>query len=157
LARTFQRLELFGLLSAGDNVRLAADVAGAAHPGQVADELLERVGLAADRDVRADQLPTGRARRVELARALATNPKVLLLDEPASGQDDHETQGFAAIVRDVAAGGVAVVLVEHDVSLVMTVCDVIHVLDFGRVIATGSPAEVQDDPAVRRAYLGAAT
>jgi branched-chain amino acid transport system ATP-binding protein len=156
LARTFQRLELFGLLSVADNVRLAADVAGTAHPGDVADELLRRVGLTDEADVRADQLPTGRARRVELARALATNPTVLLLDEPASGQDERETEGFAAVVREVAADGVAVVLVEHDVSLVMAVCDVIHVLDFGQVIASGAPADIQQDAAVRRAYLGTA-
>jgi branched-chain amino acid transport system ATP-binding protein len=155
LARTFQRLELFGLLSVADNVRLAADVAGVGHADELAGTLLARVGLDGVRDTRADQLPTGQARRVEQARALATRPSVLLLDEPASGQDEQETAGFAEIVREVAASGVAVVLVEHDVSLVMAVCDTIHVLDFGRIIASGSPSEIQHDDGVRRAYLGA--
>ncbi len=93
---------------------------------------------------------------VELARALATAPKVLLLDEPASGQDEHETAVFSAVLREVAAGGVAVVLVEHDIHLVMEVCSRIHVLDLGRVLATGTPSEVQRDESVLAAYLGAA-
>ena len=93
---------------------------------------------------------------VELARALATAPKVLLLDEPASGQDEQETAAFSAVLREVAADGVAVVLVEHDIQLVMDVCSQIHVLDLGRVLASGTPGEVQQDEAVLAAYLGAA-
>ena len=143
LARTFQRLEPFGLLTVRENVRLAADAARRPHPDQVADELLERLGIADLGGQRADRLPTGQARVVELARALATAPKVLLLDEPASGQDEHETAAFSAVVREVAAEGVAVVLVEHDIQLVMDVCSQIHVLDLGRVLASGTPAEVQ--------------
>ena len=129
---------------------------GAPHPDQVADELLERLGITDLGGQRADRLPTGQARVVELARALATAPKVLLLDEPASGQDEHETAAFSAVVREVAAEGVAVVLVEHDIQLVMDVCSQIHVLDLGRVLASGTPAEVQRDEAVLAAYLGAA-
>ena len=91
---------------------------------------------------------------MELARALATGPKVLLLDEPASGQDERETAAFSVVLREVAADGVAVVLVEHDVQLVMEVCERIHVLDLGRVLASGTPAEVQRDEAVLTAYLG---
>jgi branched-chain amino acid transport system ATP-binding protein len=154
LGRTFQRLELFGLLDVHANVALAADVAGRPHPAQVADDLLAMVGLSDLAEMRADRLPTGLARRVELARALATGPRVLLLDEPASGQDEGETAGFAQLLRAVAADGVAVVLVEHDVSLVMDVCERIHVLDLGRVIARGTPTQVRADPAVIGAYLG---
>jgi branched-chain amino acid transport system ATP-binding protein len=154
LARTFQRLEPFGLLTVRENVRLAADIARRPDPDAVADTLLEHLAATELADVRADRLPTGQARRVELARALATDPKVLLLDEPASGQDETETAAFAAVLRDVAANGVAVVLVEHDVPLVMAVCSVVHVLDLGRVIASGTPAEVQRDEGVLAAYLG---
>jgi branched-chain amino acid transport system ATP-binding protein len=157
LARTFQRLELFGLLTVRENVRLAADVARRAHPDAVADGLLDRLGLGHLADQRADRLPTGQARLVELARALATEPCVLLLDEPASGQDERETAAFSAVLREVAADGVAVVLVEHDIQLVMDVCSDIHVLDLGRVIASGPPAEVQRNDAVLSAYLGAPT
>jgi branched-chain amino acid transport system ATP-binding protein len=154
LARTFQRLEPFGLLTVRENVRLAADIARRADPDDVADGLLDRLGVADLAAIRADRLPTGQARRVELARALATDPKVLLLDEPASGQDEVETTAFAAVLRDVAADGVAVVLVEHDVPLVMAVCSLVYVLDLGRVLASGTPAEVQSDDAVLAAYLG---
>jgi branched-chain amino acid transport system ATP-binding protein len=155
LARTFQRLEPFGLLTVRENVRLAADAARRTDPDHVTDELLERLDITALGPQRADRLPTGQARVVELARALATAPKVLLLDEPASGQDERETAAFSAVLREVAADGVAVVLVEHDIQLVMGVCDQIHVLDLGRVLASGTPAEVQSDTAVLAAYLGA--
>ena len=121
----------------------------------MAGQLLEQLRITALADVRADRLPTGQARVVELARALATAPKVLLLDEPASGQDEQETAAFSAIVREVAADGVAVVLVEHDIQLVMGVCTHIHVLDLGRVLASGTPREVREDDAVLGAYLGA--
>ena len=99
-------------------------------------------------------LPTGTARLVELARALATNPKVLLLDEPSSGLNEEETEDMAALLRRLVADGLAVLLVEHDMSFVMGTCEYIYVLDFGRVIATGTPAEVQANPAVQAAYLG---
>ncbi len=163
LARTFQRLELFGVLSAHANVRIAADLARrrGAHHGRSADEvaaaLLGRVGLTSVADVRADQLPTGQARLVELARALATAPSVLLLDEPASGLDESETASVGRLLRDLAAEGIAVLLVEHDVPLVLAVCDEVHVLDVGRVLATGTPAEIRADSRVHDAYLGAVT
>jgi len=157
LARTFQRLELFGLLTVHENVRLAAHVAGAADPDREAAELLARLGIPDLGPWRSDRLPTGQARVVELARALATRPKVLLLDEPASGQDEAETAAFSRVLREVAASGVAVVLVEHDVQLVMEVCHRIHVLDLGRVLASGTPGEVQGNQAVLAAYLGQVT
>jgi branched-chain amino acid transport system ATP-binding protein len=160
LARTFQRLELFTLLTVRENVELAASgrrserrAAGAGGRADV-DGILGLVGLADVADVRADELPTGKARLVELARALATRPRLLLLDEPASGQDDRETDAFREVLLDVAGRGIGVVLVEHDVALVMRTCQSVHVLDFGSILAAGTPAEVQNDPAVRDAYLG---
>jgi branched-chain amino acid transport system ATP-binding protein len=157
LARTFQRLEPFGLLTVRENVRLAADIAKRPAPDDVADELLARLGIAGLADVRADRLPTGQARVLELARALATDPTVLLLDEPASGQDEQETRAFSDALRDDASAGVAVVLVEHDIQLVMEVCATIHVLDLGAVLATGTAAELQRNDAVLAAYLGQVT
>ena len=124
------------------------------HPDLVADDMLDRLGLTAAAHQRADRLPTGQARVVELARSLATDPQVLLLDEPASGQDEQETAAFSTVLRQVAAEGVAVVLVEHDVQLVMDVCTQIHVLDLGRLLASDTPTEVQRDEAVLAAYLG---
>ncbi|MGH9211782.1 MAG: ABC transporter ATP-binding protein [Acidimicrobiales bacterium] len=157
LARTFQRLELFGLLTVRENVELAAAVRGTSSPAARADELLTMVGLTELAAVRADELPTGRARLVELARALATEPRVLLLDEPASGQDDQETEAFGELLGRIAGEDVAVVLVEHDVQLVMRACQIVYVLDFGAVLAVGTPEEIQRDEAVLSAYLGSST
>ena len=120
----------------------------------LAAEQLERVGLADVAGRRVDTLPTGTARLVEVARALATDPKVLLLDEPASGLDPTESQGLAAVLESLAADGLAVLLVEHDVDLVMRTCATLTVLDRGRVIATGRPDEVQQMAVVQEAYLG---
>ena len=105
-------------------------------------------------DDRVETLPTGHARLVEVGRALASQPRVLLLDEPSSGLDEEETDSFAELLRSLAADGLGDLLVEHDVELVMKVCERIQVLDFGRTIAVGSPAEVQQDEAVQVAYLG---
>ncbi|HEY2815273.1 MAG TPA: ABC transporter ATP-binding protein [Acidimicrobiales bacterium] len=160
LARTFQRLELFTLLSVRSNIRVAADIERrhrrdrAADPNRVADEIIERVGLTEVADARVDQLPTGLARLVEVGRALASKPRLLLLDEPASGQDESETRAFAVLLRELATDGLAVVLVEHDVQLVFRVCDEVCVLDFGHVLAVGPPAEIQRNDAVVTAYLG---
>jgi branched-chain amino acid transport system ATP-binding protein len=154
LARTFQRLELFPLLSVRENVRVAAGLAGARQEDAAALAALRRVGMEDFADHRIAQLSTGQARRVELARALATEPSVLLLDEPASGQTEAETDVFADLLGELAAEGIAVLLVEHDVPLVMRACHHIHVLDFGRIIASGTPDEVRVDAAVTAAYLG---
>ena len=159
LARTFQRLELFISLSVRDNIRVAGDVRNASRPGRVnvdaeTDRILELTGLGdvADRDV-AD-IPTGRARVVELARALMTSPSVLLLDEPASGQTESETEAFGQLLLRLAADGLAICLVEHDVGLVMEVCSTITVLDYGAVLAKGTADEIRVDPTVIAAYLG---
>jgi branched-chain amino acid transport system ATP-binding protein len=161
IARTFQRLEPFGSLSARDNVMVALEMRRrwTKHKiglDQEADELLERVGIAHVSDKRVEVLPTGVARLVEVARALATKPKVLLLDEPSSGLDEAETDALGTLLHQLAQGGIGVLLVEHDMPLVMDCCGFINVLDFGRVIAQGSPAEIQADPSVQRAYLGTA-
>jgi branched-chain amino acid transport system ATP-binding protein len=120
------------------------------------DGLLERVGIAEYADERADSIPTGTARLLELARALACEPKLLLLDEPSSGLDESETDDFGDLLRELAAEGRGVLMVEHDMDLVMGVCDEIHVLDFGHVIASGTPAQIRADRRVQEAYLGQA-
>lgn len=161
LGRTFQRLELFGSLTVAENIGVAASIGQRrvvkartkANQG-IREEILDRVGLTSVANERADTLPTGTGRLVELARALATRPKVLLLDEPAAGQDADETERFSGILRDLASDGLAILLVEHDMELVMHVCDTIAVLDYGRIICTGTPAQVRADPEVQAAYLG---
>lgn len=160
LARTFQRLEVFGTLTAHDNVLAAAEFRRAwskdkSDPRKVTDEILDRVGIRHVQNERVDALPTGLARLVELGRALATHPSVLLLDEPGSGLDIAESEALGDLLLELAEGGAAVLIVEHDVELVMRVCARIHVLDFGRIICVGTPREVQADTAVQAAYLGA--
>lgn len=156
IARTFQRLEAFGSLTVEENIRVAADAIRSrnARPARVTGELIGRIGLERYAHARADSVPTGVARLVELARALAIDPKLLLLDEPSSGLSESETEAFGELLRDLAAQGRAVVIVEHDMALIMRVSDRIHVLDRGVLIASGTPAEIQADAAVRKAYLG---
>ena len=162
IGRTFQRLETFGSLTARENVLVAAEMRrGWSHdrarsPAIITKEILERVGLQAVADDRVDRLPTGTARLVELGRALATQPRVLLLDEPSAGLNESETATLGALLREVAGSGLAVLLVEHDMSFVMGTCERIHVLDFGRIISVGTPTDVQADDTVRAAYLGEA-
>jgi len=156
IGRTFQRLEVFGSLTVGDNVLVAAEMRGVASPATVRDELLDRVGLRAFQHVPADSVPTGIARLTELARALACDPQLLLLDEPSSGLSDDETEDFKKLIRSLADDdGRSVLLVEHDVELVMSLCSTIHVLDFGHIIATGPPEVIAADKKVQDAYLGA--
>jgi branched-chain amino acid transport system ATP-binding protein len=159
IARTFQRLEAFGSLTARDNVLVALEMRRRWSPeryapGPLADALLEQIGIAEIADVKVELLPTGSARLVEVARALAVAPKVLLLDEPSSGLDNSETRTLGSLLMRLAADGLGILLVEHDMAFVMDTCAHIDVLDFGRVIARGSPAEVQANAAVQQAYLG---
>ena len=158
IARTFQTAQPFACLSVLDNVRLGL-LRGqwrAVAPADLARSLLSFVGFTGDDDLPAEALPHVDRRLLEIARALATKPAVLLLDEPAAGLDAADTTALERVLRDIAAGGLAVVLVEHDMSLVMSVSDTIVVLDTGKRIAAGDPAHVRADPAVKAAYLGTA-
>ncbi len=160
MARTFQRLELFGTLTVRENVQMAAETRRRRPTGVSsdveADVILRHIGLLGVADEPTDLLPTGLARLVELARALATGPSLLLLDEPSSGLNHAETTELGRVLTDLAGRGMAVLLVEHDMSLVMDVCDRVTVLDYGAVIASGDPASIQADAAVQAAYLGSA-
>lgn len=161
MARTFQRLEVFGSLTARENIMVAAEIRNGwskgdrTDPRQITESILERVGLTHVAEAPVDSMPTGLARLVELGRALATQPQLLLLDEPGSGLDHTESEALGDLLIDLAAEGMAILLVEHDVELVMRVCEDIFVLDFGKLIAQGPPAEIQQNSAVQAAYLGA--
>jgi branched-chain amino acid transport system ATP-binding protein len=159
IARTFQRLEVFNSLTVRENVLVASEMRRRwwperYKPSDVADEVLERVGITALADRSAGSLPTGSARLVEVARALACAPGFLLLDEPSSGLDDDETDALGELLVRLAAEGTGVLLVEHDIPMVMGTCTEINVLDFGQLIASGSAAAIQADPRVQAAYLG---
>jgi len=168
IARTFQRLELFTDLTVRDNLRVAGEIrntwrfgGGFGRAGthrdvqREADRVLELVGLSALADAEVSTVATGTARLVELGRALMIKPRVLLLDEPASGQSDAETKTFESLLRRlVREDGLSVLLVEHDMGLVMDVCDRIHVLDQGRTLAQGTPDEIRGNLDVASAYLG---
>ncbi len=174
LARTFQRLELFSELTVREHLVLAhrvrerrdqalfRDLAGLGarpSPGEAdaVDGLLELLGLTDVADRPVTMVPLGTGRIVELARALATEPCLVLLDEPTSGLDVHETDQVATALRTIRAErGVSCVLVEHDVELVLELCDDVTVLDFGRVIAHGAPDQIRASRAVQAAYLGTA-
>ncbi|MCU1460887.1 MAG: amino acid/amide transporter rane protein 2, family / amino acid/amide transporter, partial [Acidimicrobiales bacterium] len=167
LARTFQSLELFDSLTVRDNLRIAADarawwrfVTDLVRPGRPtldADTmaLVHAFGLTADLDRAVEELALGRRRLVALARALASRPSIVLLDEPAAGLDQHERAELADVIRMVATEwGCGVLIVEHDINLIFSLCQHVEVLDFGRPIASGTAATVRDTPAVITAYLG---
>jgi ABC-type branched-subunit amino acid transport system ATPase component len=173
IGRTFQRMELFRSLTARENVELGAEASNITkgplsqlglrgggravrnRTAEVSAELLERVGLTHVADRPAGALSTGQGRLIELARALARRPKILLLDEPSSGLDGVETAAFGEILVDlVRSENLGVLLVEHDMGLVLKISDWIEVLDFGRPLFAGTPMEVAASDAVRGAYLG---
>ncbi|MGE4159730.1 MAG: ABC transporter ATP-binding protein [Planctomycetota bacterium] len=154
MARTFQNIRLFGKMSVMDNVQVGRHLRGGDSTDGEALRRLEMVGLSGHEEEMASSLPYGLQRRLEIARALATDPRILLLDEPAAGLNPTETDDMTRLIRSIAKTGVTVVLIEHDMRLVMGLCDRIAVLDHGETIAEGTPVEIRLDPRVREAYLG---
>ena len=171
IARTFQNIRLFANMSILENVMVGCHVH--THTGiwgaltrlkkareeeqqivQRATELLSYVGITRAPHMLAKNLSYGEQRRLEIARALATNPKLLALDEPAAGMNATETDSLKTLLQTIRSNGVTVLLIEHDVKLVMGLCDRIAVLDYGKKIAEGMPNEVRNNPAVIAAYLG---
>ena len=171
LVRTFQNVELFGKMSVLENVMVGLHTKSKSGifscafklPGQIKEERivrkkaqqwLEFTGLADSADVAACNLPFGKGRLLEISRALAVEPKIILMDEPAAGLNNRETEGLAGLIRKIQDLGITIVLVEHDMELVMDVCESIVVLNLGKKLAHGTPRDIQDNKAVIAAYLG---
>jgi branched-chain amino acid transport system ATP-binding protein len=158
VGRTFQRLEVFGTLTVRENVLVAAEARRrwdrSVNPARATGELLGRLHLDDIESATVDSLPVGTQRLVELARALACAPRLLLLDEVASGLSTWEAETMAALLRELTADGLSVLLVEHDMPFVMGLCERVSMLDHGTIVITGTPAEVQASPDVQAAYLG---
>jgi sulfate-transporting ATPase len=154
LARTFQSLDLYDDLSVDENVSVAALGARRSHRPQAVTRVLEALGIGALRDRPAGELSQGERQLVSIARAWVAQPQVLLLDEPAAGLDTTESAWLGRRIREIGDAGTGVLLVDHDVALVLDVCDHVYVLDFGRIIAQGTPAEIRASRAVADAYLG---
>ena len=171
LVRTFQNIELFGNMTVLENVMLGLHTRSRSGilacmgkmPWHLAEEKriraeawqwLEFCGIADLADQTAANLPFGKGRLLEIARALAVRPTIMLMDEPAAGLNNRETHELAVLIRKIRESGVTIVLVEHDMELVMDICDRIIVLNLGRKLAEGTPREIQENPAVIAAYLG---
>ncbi|MET7773236.1 ATP-binding cassette domain-containing protein [Nocardia sp. NPDC005366] len=167
LARTWQAGELFGDLTVAQNLAVAVQptglrtlfsdiVGGSALPSETIEAALELVGVPGVSARRPGELTLGQQKLVGVARALVGGTRVVLLDEPAAGLDTHESREFGRHLRRVAASGIGVLLIDHDMSLVLDICARLYVLDFGVVIAAGEPARIREDPRVIAAYLGTA-
>jgi branched-chain amino acid transport system ATP-binding protein len=168
IARTFQNIRLFGTMTVKENIQVAQNIharsgvsslfrmysAGERRLRQEADELMNRLGLWEKRDEQSPSLSYGEQRRLEIARALALKPKLLLLDEPAAGMNEAESADLLERIREIREMGRTVLLIEHDMKVVMGICDRIAVLSFGELITQGTPEEIQADDAVIDAYLG---
>ena len=152
IARTFQNIRLFGELTALENVKIAFTL----HASYSFPEAILRLGrYGREEQIQAKNLPYGQQRRLEIARALATRPRLLLLDEPAAGMNPQETQELTDMIRWIRdTYHLSILLIEHDMALVMQICERIYVLDYGKILAEGLPEEIKNNPAVIKAYLG---